>query len=133
AETMQLCKETVGYAPKNGKNFTWARTEDADRSANRKCEQSTEPEEAAESLQLCKGKVAKEQKTAKLYTRANRRHRQKARNRKKRQKLRSRVKEKSGTREKTAESLRGHEQKAQTESASRKCGTGRSGRKFTAE
>ena len=66
AESLQRCKETVGCAAKGGKNFTWARTE----GANRKCEQSTEPEETAETVQPCKGTVAKRRNSGKNFTRA---------------------------------------------------------------
>ena len=64
AESLQRCKETVGCAAKGGKNFTWARTE----GANRKCEQSTEPEETAETVQRRKGKVAKRRNNGRKFT-----------------------------------------------------------------
>ncbi|RFT37054.1 hypothetical protein CG399_04980 [Bifidobacteriaceae bacterium NR015] len=62
---MQRRKEKVGYARKSGKNFTRARTEGTDR----KCEQSTEPEEAAESLQRRKETVGYALKNGKNFTR----------------------------------------------------------------
>ena len=52
AESLHENKGKVGYARKNGKNFTSARTEGASRSA--------EPEETAETAQRSKETVAKE-------------------------------------------------------------------------
>ena len=74
----------------------------ADRSTDRKCEQSTEPEETAETVQPCKGTVTKRRNSGRKFTRADRKSRVRG---KKRQKLCSGVKEKSDARQKTAKSL----------------------------
>ena len=137
AETLQWRKETVGYARKSGRKFTRVRTD----GTNRKCEQSTEPEETAESLQRCKVSVGCARKNGRKFTPLSRNGRMRA---KKRQKLCSGVKEKSDTSEKTAESLQLRKEtvgcvtkndrnftRVRKEGADRKCGTAGSGRKFT--
>ncbi|WP_421790137.1 hypothetical protein HXT42_00740 [Gardnerella sp. DNF01192] len=84
AETLQRCKEKVGYAPKNGRNFTGARslcrlrskkrqklcsdvkkkparrdkaTETVHECGQKARTESAEPEEATETVQSCKEKV----------------------------------------------------------------------------
>ncbi|MFU0528187.1 hypothetical protein ACMZ7Q_02155 [Gardnerella vaginalis] len=96
AETLQRCKEKVGYAPKNGRNFTGARSlcrlrskkrqklysgvkkksatrnktaESLQRSEQKVRTESAEQEEATETVQRCKEKAGYAAKSGRKFTR----------------------------------------------------------------